>query len=180
MWKKKLPSSKQNPSCAYGCIQCYRRIFQAIVRAAYETSKETLPALCVSFLSEIADKFEKCVNLFEFLKDKFCDKTNPLNESENDCDDDDDMEPADSVSLITASSASVTSSKSSIVKQIKLERRRSKLQVLEDLARSRKAKVEAEEKAAVAKAKAEASPAAALATTAAAAAKKEETLAELL
>ena len=54
-------------------------------------------------LSEIADKFEKCVNLFKTVKDKFCDKTNPLNESENDCDDDD-MGPADSVSLIAASS----------------------------------------------------------------------------
>ena len=60
-------------------------------------------------LSEIA-KFEKCVNLFETVKDKFCDKTNPLNESKNDCDDDDDMGPVDSVSLIAASSTSVTSS----------------------------------------------------------------------
>ena len=112
-------------------------------------------------LSEIADKFEKCVNLFETVKDKFCDKTNPLNASENDCDDD--MGPADSVSLIAASSTSVTSSKSSIIKQIELERRRSELQVLEDLARSRKAKAEG-------KAKAEA---------AAAAAEEEETLAKL-
>ena len=111
--------------------------------------------------SEIADKFEKCVNLFETVKDKFCDKTNPLNESENDCDDD--MGPADSVSLIAASSTSVTSRKSSIIKQIELERRRSELQVLEDLARSRKAKTEA-------KAKAEA---------AAAAAEEEETLTKL-
>ena len=63
-------------------------------------------------LSEIADKFEKCVNLFKTVKDKFCDKINPLNESENDCDDDD-MGPADSVSLIAASFTSVTSSKSS-------------------------------------------------------------------
>ena len=88
-------------------------------------------------LSEIADKFEKCVNLFKTVKDKFFDKTNPLNESENDCDDD--MGPADSVSLIAASSTSVTSSKSSKIKQIELERRRSELQVLKDLARSRKA-----------------------------------------
>ena len=58
-------------------------------------------------LSEIADKFEKCVNLFKTVKDKFCDKTIPLNESENDCDDDN-MRPADSVSLIAASSTSVT------------------------------------------------------------------------
>ena len=43
--------------------------------------------------------------MFETVKDKFCDKTNPLNESENDCDDDDDMGPADSVSLIAASSS---------------------------------------------------------------------------
>ena len=64
--------------------------------------------------------------MFETVKDKFCDKTNPLNEGENDCDDDD-MGPADSVSLIAASSTSVTSSKSSIVKQIELERRRSEL-----------------------------------------------------
>ena len=126
-------------------------------------------------LSEIADKFEKCVNLFETVKDKFCDKTNPLNESENDCDDDD-MGPADSVSLIASSSTSVTSSKSSIVKQIELERRRSELQVLEDLARSRKTKVEAQAKAAEDKAKAEAEAAAA---AAAAAAEKEETLAKL-
>ena len=121
-------------------------------------------------LSEIADKLKKCVNLFETVKDKFCDKINPLNESENDCDDDD-MGPADSVSLIAASSTSVTSSKSSIIKQIELERRLSELQVLEDLARSRKAKAEA--KAAEAKAKAEAEAAAA------AAAAEEETLAKL-
>ena len=98
-------------------------------------------------LSEIADKFEICVNLFETVKDKFCDKTNPLNESENDCDDDD-IGPADSVSLIAASSTSVTSSESSIVKQIELKRWRSELQVLEELARSHKVKVEAEAKAA--------------------------------
>ena len=115
-------------------------------------------------LSEIADKFKKCVNLFKTVKDKFCDKTNPLNESENDCDDDD-MGPADSVSLIAASSTSVTSSKSSIIKQIELERRRSALQVLEDLARSRKAKAEAKAKA--------------KAAAAAAAAEEEETLAKL-
>ena len=95
--------------------------------------------------------------MFETVKDKFCDKTYPLNESENDCDDD--MGPADSVSLIATSSTSVTSSKSSITKQIELERRRSELQVLEDLARSRKAKAEAE--------------------AAAAAAEEEETLAKL-
>ena len=122
--------------------------------------------------------------MFETVKDKFCDKTNPLNESKNDCDDDD-MGPADSVSLIAASSTSVTSSKSSIIKQIELERRRSELQVLEELARSRKVKVEAEAKAAEAKVKAEAeaaaasAAAAALAATAAAAAEEEETLAKL-
>ena len=109
--------------------------------------------------------------MFETVKDKFCDKTNPLNESKYDCDDDD-MGPADSVSLIAASSTTVTSSKSSIIKQIELERRRSELQVLEDFARSRKAKAEA--KGAETKAKAEAEAAAA-----AAAAEKEETLAEL-
>ena len=124
--------------------------------------------------SEIADKFEKCVNLFETVKDKFCDKTNPLIESENDCDDN--MGPANSVSLIAASSTSVMSSKSSIVKQIKLERRRSELQVLEDLARSRKTKLEAQAKAAEAKAKAKAEAEAAAAV---AAAEEEETLAKL-
>ena len=131
-------------------------------------------------LSKIADKFEKCVNLFKTVKDKFCDKTNPLNESENDCDDDE-MGPADSASLIAASSTSVTSSKSSIIKQIKLERRRSELQILEELARSRKVEVEAEAKAAEAKVKvkAEAAAAAALAAIAAAAAEEEETLAKL-
>ena len=129
--------------------------------------------------SEIADKFKKCVNLFETVKDKFCDKTNPLNEGENDCDDDD-MRPADSVSLIAASSTSVTSSKFSIVKQIELERRRSELQVLEELARSRKVRVEVEAKA-KAEAEAAAASAAALAAaaTAAAAAEEEETLAKL-
>ena len=92
--------------------------------------------------------------------------------------------PADSVSLIAASSSSVTSSKSSIVKQIELERRRSELQVSSELAWSRKVKVEAEAKAAKAKGKAEAqaaaaaAAAAALAATAAAAA-EEETLAKL-
>ena len=43
------------------------------------------------------------------MEDKFCDKTNPLHESENDRDNDD-MGPADSVSLVAASSTSVTSS----------------------------------------------------------------------
>ena len=43
------------------------------------------------------------------MEDKFCDKTNPLHESKNDRDNDD-MGPADSVSLIAASSTSVTSS----------------------------------------------------------------------
>ena len=100
--------------------------------------------------------------MFETVKDKFCDKTNPLNESENDCDNDD-MGPADSVSLIAASSTSVTSSESSKVKQIELGRRRSELQVLEDLARSRKAKAKAEAEAAAA----------------AGAAQEEETLAKL-
>ena len=109
--------------------------------------------------------------MFKTVKDKFCDKTNPLIGSENDCDDDD-MGPADSVPLIAASSTSVTSSKSSIIKQIELERRLSELQVLEDLARSRKAKAEA--KAAETKAKAKAEAAAA-----AAAAEEEETLAKL-
>ena len=131
-------------------------------------------------LSEFAYKFEKYVNLFETVKNKFCDKTNPLNESENDCDDDDDMGPEDNVSLIAASSTSVTSSKSSIVKQIKLKPRCSELQVLEELARSRKAKVEAEAKAAEAKVEAEAEAAAAAAlAAAAAAAAEEETLAKL-
>ena len=58
------------------------------------------------------------------------------------------MGPADSVSLTSACSSSVMSSKSSMVRQIELECRRSELQVWEDLARSRKAKVEAEAKAA--------------------------------
>ena len=68
------------------------------------------------------------------------------------------MGPADSVSLIAASSTSVTLSKSSIIKQIELECRRSELQVLEDMAKSRKA---------------------AAAAAAAAAAEEEETLAKL-
>ena len=87
-------------------------------------------------LCEIADKFEKCVSLIKTLKEKFFEKINPLNESKNNFDDDN-MGPTDSVSLIAASSTSVTSSKSSIVRQIEIERRRSELQVLEDLARSR-------------------------------------------
>ena len=121
--------------------------------------------------------------MFKTVKDKFCDKTNPLDESENDCDDDD-MGPTDSVSLIAASSSTVTSSKSSIVKQIELEHGRSELQFLEELARSRKVKVEAEAKAAEAKVKAEAeaaaaAAAAALAATAAAASEEEETLTKL-
>ena len=155
---------------------CKRRI-----NVELQTSKE---CRIKSAFIEIADKFKKCANLFETVKDKFCDKTNPLNESENDCDDDD-MGPADSVSLIAASSTSVTSSKSSIVKQIELERRRSELQVLEELARSRKVKVEVKAKAAEAKVKAEAETAtagafaAALAATAAAAAEEEEALAKL-
>ena len=57
------------------------------------------------------------------------------------------MGPTDNVSLTAASSTSVTSNKPSIIKQIELERRCSELQVLEDLARSRKAKAQAKAKA---------------------------------
>ena len=90
-----------------------------LLKSEYENFRYSAPKLkdveLNKLLLEIADKFEKCVNLFKTVKDKLCDKTNPLNESENDCEDDD-MGPADSVSLIAASSTSVTSSKSSIVK----------------------------------------------------------------
>ena len=93
-------------------------------------------------LCEIADKFENCVILIETFKKKFCNKTNPLNENKNDFDDDG-LGPADRVSLIAARCMSVTSSKFFKGRQIELERKRSDLQILEDLARSRKSKTEA-------------------------------------
>ena len=80
--------------------------------------------------------------MIETFKEKFCNKTNPSHENINDFDNDG-LGLADRVSLIAASCTSVTSRKFFKERQIELERKRSELQVLEDLARSRKSKAEA-------------------------------------
>jgi len=97
----------------------------------------------------------KTQELHEALKEKFCDKdqTNTSNKSgETDCDD---IEPTDSISLMTTGCVSVSSNKSSEVRRIELERKRSELQVFENLAMSRKAEAKAKAEAAKAKAEAE-------------------------
>ena len=67
----------------------------------------------------------------------------------------DDLEPTDSVSCFTAGHTSVSSSKSSAVRRIELNRRRSKLQVLEELAKSRTRRAEADAESRRAEAEAE-------------------------
>ena len=58
--------------------------------------------------------------------------------------DNDDLEPTDSASCFTAGQISVSSSKSSEARRSELNRRRSELQVLEELAKSRRRRAEAE------------------------------------
>jgi len=97
--------------------------------------------------ADIVDKLNTCQELHEALKEKFCDKdqTNTSNKSgESDYDD---IEPTDSISLMTTSCVSVSSSKSSEVRRIELERKLSELQVLEELAKSRRLRANAEAKA---------------------------------
>ena len=69
--------------------------------------------------------------------------------------DDDNLEPTDSVSCFTAGQISVSSSKSSEVRRIELNCRRSELQISEELAKSRRRRAEAEAESRRAEAEAE-------------------------
>ena len=109
---------------------------------------------------DLVDKFEQCLNLHKSLELQFCDQSEDKNS-----DDGDGIEPCDSASLATNRASESSSSRSSMVRRIGLDRKRAKLKVLEELAKSRQAKARADAEAAAAKAKLEA--------------KEAETLAEL-
>ena len=121
----------------------------------------------------IADKYEQCINLNESLKRRYCDT------SKNDAPDpmdnyNDDIEPLDSASFLTTGHISVSSSKSSEVRRIEWEQKRSELRVYEELAKLRRQKAEAD-----ARVVAEAAKAKAEAEKAKAEAEEAETLAKL-
>ena len=90
---------------------------------------------------QIVDKCETCMTLTETLKLRYGDsrKNDLFCEAGSD---NDDLEPTDSVSCFTAGQISVSSSKSSEVRLIELNDRRSELQVLKELAKSRRAEAE--------------------------------------
>ena len=116
---------------------------------------------------DLVDKFEQCLNLHKSLELQFCEQSEDKNS-----DDGDGIEPCDSASLATNRASESSSSRSSMVRRIGLDRKRAKLKVLEELAKSRHAKARADAESAAAKARADAEAAAAKAEEA-------ETLAEL-
>ena len=111
---------------------------------------------------DLVDKFEQCLNLHKSLELQFFDQSEDKNS--DDCDG---IEPCDSASLATNRASESSSSRSSMVRRIGLDRKRAKLKVLEELAKSRqaaaKARADAEAAAAAAKAKLEAEEAETLA-----------------
>ena len=84
---------------------------------------------------DLVDKFEQCLNLHKSLELQFCDQSEDKNS-----DDGDGIEPCDSASLATKRANESSSSRSSMVRRIGLDRKRAKLKVLEELAKSRQAK----------------------------------------
>ena len=121
---------------------------------------------------DLVDKFEQCLNLHKSLELRFCDQSDDKNS-----DDGDGIEPCDSASLATNRASESSSSRSSMVRRIGLDRKRAKLKVLEELAKSRQAKARADAESAAAKAKADAEAAAA--AKAKLEAEETKTLAEL-
>ena len=105
---------------------------------------------------DLVDKFEQCLNLHKLLELQFCDQSEDKNS-----DDGDGIEPCDSASLATNRASESSSSRSSVVRRIGLDRKRAKLKVLEELAKSRQAKAKADAESAAAKARADAEAAAA-------------------
>ena len=99
---------------------------------------------------DLVDKFEQCLNLHKSLELQFCDQSEDKNS-----DDGDGIEPSDSASLATNRTSESSSSRSSMVRRIGLDRKRAKLKVLEELAKFRQAKARADAEAAAAKLEAE-------------------------
>ena len=97
---------------------------------------------------DLVDKFEQCLNLHKLLELQFCDQSEDKNS-----DDGNDIEPCDSASLATNRANESSSSRSSVVRRIGLDRKRAKLKVLEELAKSRQAKARADAEAVATKAK---------------------------
>ena len=95
-------------------------------------------------LSEnMADYFDKCAKIYKRSELLFCHKSS--NQSLLNDSDEDDVDPADSISQ-TTTNASGTSNTSSVLKRIELERKKAELQSLEQLNKlnARKAQFEAE------------------------------------
>ena len=110
----------------------------------------------------IADKYEQCINLNESLKQRYCDPAeNNLPDAMDNYNDD--IGPLDSASFLTTGHISVSSSKSSEVRRIEWEQKRSELRVYEELAKLRGQKAEADARAEAGVAKAEAEEAETLA-----------------
>ena len=101
---------------------------------------------------------EQCLNLHKSFELQFCDQSEDKNSDVGDG-----IEPCDSASLATNRASESSSSRSSMVRRIGLDRKRAKLKVLEELAKSRQAKARADAEAAAAKAKLEAEEAETLA-----------------
>ena len=109
-------------------------------------------------LVDLVNNFDQCLNLHKSLELQFCDQSEDKNN-----DDGDGIEPCDSASLATNRANESSSSRSSMVRRIVLDRRRAKLKVLEESAKSRQAKARADAEAAAAKVKLEAEEAETLA-----------------
>ena len=91
----------------------------------------------------IADKYEQCINLNESLKRRYCETTK--NDAPDAMDNyDDDIGPLESASFLTTGHISISSSKSSEVRRIEWEQKRSELRVYEELAKLRRQKAEAD------------------------------------
>ena len=93
----------------------------------------------------IADKYEQCINLNESLKRRYCDTTkidapDAMDNYNND------IGPLNSASFLTTGHISLSSSKSSEVRRIEWEQKRSELRVYEELAKLRRQKTEADAK----------------------------------
>ena len=100
------------------------------------------------------DKYETSMTLTETLKLRNGDSSkNDLSYEAGS--DNDDLEPTDSVFCFTAGQINVSSRKSCEVRRIELDRRRSELQVLEELAKSRRHRAEADAESRRAEAEAE-------------------------
>ena len=107
----------------------------ALIQDAYDNFCDGLKnindATMLHQLSEnMADYFDKCAKIYKLSELLFCHKSS--NQSLFNDSDEDDVDPADSISQ-TTTNASGTSNTSSVLKRIELERKKAELQSLEEL-----------------------------------------------